>query len=332
MISVFWWRVARLSSNRPMQATSRSGAPPSSVSRSAASRGWASPGSTSARTPCARTTAAQCCALDEGTDGPWAARPAPSPRPRDACPAAARGAMAVARNGSRRAASGGSIARGRRPSGEHRGARRTLLRLRPMAPSPRARRSARPAEARRPRSKRGGQALRDTPIGSESLVAMRLWLRGAAARAAARPRERDPADPEAELCFTVKAIGVEDSAWLLELATPDQITAALDLDAAPELTRFPALSAWTGALASTERRAFMRSIEALETSCSRSTCARASRCSRSRTTTTAGRRPAARRRWRASSTTPRGTTAKTSRPSASSCTRSSKRTTGATSG
>lgn len=66
------------------------------------------------------------------------------------------------------------------------------------------------------------------------------------------PERVIPLIPEAELCFTVKAIGLADSAWVLELATPDQVTAAIDLDAwqqqEPDL---PVLSEWMGALAST---------------------------------------------------------------------------------
>ncbi|MCP5042986.1 MAG: hypothetical protein GY944_18330 [bacterium] len=36
--------------------------------------------------------------------------------------------------------------------------------------------------------------------------------------------------PEAELCFTVKAVGLVDGSWILEHATNDQLVAAADLD------------------------------------------------------------------------------------------------------
>jgi hypothetical protein len=79
------------------------------------------------------------------------------------------------------------------------------------------------------------------------------------------PERVIPLIPEAELCFTVKAIGLADSAWVLEHATPDQVTAAIDLDAwqqqEPDL---PVLSEWMGALAATERASFARSLEALD--------------------------------------------------------------------
>ena len=79
------------------------------------------------------------------------------------------------------------------------------------------------------------------------------------------PERVIPLLPEAELCFTVKAIGLADAAWVLEHATPEQVTAAIDLDAwsrfEPDL---PTLSEWIGALAATERSAFKRAIEALD--------------------------------------------------------------------
>lgn len=40
-----------------------------------------------------------------------------------------------------------------------------------------------------------------------------------------------PALPEAELCYTVKAIGLDDAGWILTCATTDQIKACIDLDA-----------------------------------------------------------------------------------------------------
>ena len=46
-----------------------------------------------------------------------------------------------------------------------------------------------------------------------------------------QPEEVIPRLPEAELCFTVKAVGLESATWILEHATPDQLVACLDLDA-----------------------------------------------------------------------------------------------------
>jgi len=56
------------------------------------------------------------------------------------------------------------------------------------------------------------------------------------------PESVIPIIPEAELCFTVKAVGIMDGSWILEYATPDQLVACVDLDAwsgiAPDLDSF----------------------------------------------------------------------------------------------
>ena len=77
------------------------------------------------------------------------------------------------------------------------------------------------------------------------------------------PETLVPAMPPAELVFTIKAIGLESATWLLELATPEQVTAALDLDAArgePETNE--ALVAELGG-ASTDSRPAGRPLAAL---------------------------------------------------------------------
>lgn len=48
---------------------------------------------------------------------------------------------------------------------------------------------------------------------------------------ARHPEQIIPRLPEAELCFTVKAVGLGDAGWILEHATPEQLVAAVDLDA-----------------------------------------------------------------------------------------------------
>ena len=71
--------------------------------------------------------------------------------------------------------------------------------------------------------------------------------------------------PEAELCFTAKAMGLESATWLLEYATPEQVTTALDLDAWSGLEPAPArLDAWLDALASTSDDALHRSLSGLD--------------------------------------------------------------------
>jgi hypothetical protein len=44
------------------------------------------------------------------------------------------------------------------------------------------------------------------------------------------PEEVIPLLPEAEFCFTAKAIGLWDAGWILEHATPAQLVASIDLD------------------------------------------------------------------------------------------------------
>ena len=74
-----------------------------------------------------------------------------------------------------------------------------------------------------------------------------------------------PALPEAELCFTAKAIGLADAGPLLEHATADQIKACIDLDAwqtqAPDPDK---LAAWLDACVEAGGDTVMRAIEALD--------------------------------------------------------------------
>jgi hypothetical protein len=74
-----------------------------------------------------------------------------------------------------------------------------------------------------------------------------------------------PLIPEAELCFTAKAIGIEDSAWLLEHATPEQVVACVDLDGwRGTAADRAAVDRWLDTLVMTTDAAFMRSIRALD--------------------------------------------------------------------
>jgi len=74
-----------------------------------------------------------------------------------------------------------------------------------------------------------------------------------------------PLIPEADLCFTVKAIGIEDAAWLLEHATPEQVVACVDLDGwRGTAADRPALDRWLDTLAMTTDSTFLRSIRALD--------------------------------------------------------------------
>ncbi|MDP7573098.1 MAG: DUF6178 family protein, partial [Myxococcota bacterium] len=71
--------------------------------------------------------------------------------------------------------------------------------------------------------------------------------------------------PEAEFCFTVKALGLESAPWILEHATPNQVAAAIDLDAWSEHALVGAkLGAWLDALAESEDEALLRSLSNID--------------------------------------------------------------------
>jgi hypothetical protein len=79
------------------------------------------------------------------------------------------------------------------------------------------------------------------------------------------PEALIPELPPAELCFTIKAIGLADAAWVLEYATPEQTVAALDLDAwrGNELDVATA-NEWLAAFARTSPEARVRALESLD--------------------------------------------------------------------
>ncbi|MDH3213532.1 MAG: DUF6178 family protein [Myxococcales bacterium] len=74
-----------------------------------------------------------------------------------------------------------------------------------------------------------------------------------------------PRIPEAELCFIVKAIGLADSSWILECATPAQIVTCVDLDVwTGTLPDRRNLDAWIDAIAETEDDACLRGVRSLD--------------------------------------------------------------------
>ena len=74
-----------------------------------------------------------------------------------------------------------------------------------------------------------------------------------------------PELPEAELCFTAKAMGLEDVGWMLEHATSHQLVTALDLDAWRGMTLEPAhLSLWMRALADAGSETLARTAAAMD--------------------------------------------------------------------
>ncbi len=79
------------------------------------------------------------------------------------------------------------------------------------------------------------------------------------------PEEVVPRLPEAELCFTLKAIGLADAAWLLELASQEQVVASLDLDVWRGDSPDPAaLEEWMAALAETQSDVRLGALRALD--------------------------------------------------------------------
>jgi hypothetical protein len=74
-----------------------------------------------------------------------------------------------------------------------------------------------------------------------------------------------PALPEAELCFTAKALGLADAGSILEHASDEQIVACLDLDAWREsLPDRAALDAWLQALGEAGPETLARAARALD--------------------------------------------------------------------
>lgn len=79
------------------------------------------------------------------------------------------------------------------------------------------------------------------------------------------PEEVIPLLPEAELCFTAKAVGLWDAGWILEHATPAQLVASIDLDGwqglAPDRE---SLRVWLAALAEAGDETLRRAARALD--------------------------------------------------------------------
>jgi hypothetical protein len=74
-----------------------------------------------------------------------------------------------------------------------------------------------------------------------------------------------PELPEAELCFTAKAIGLADAGWVLEHATDEQLVAAVDLDAWRGAAPDPAsLADWLGAFGEAGPETLVRAARAID--------------------------------------------------------------------
>jgi len=80
------------------------------------------------------------------------------------------------------------------------------------------------------------------------------------------PEEVIPLLPEAELCFTAKAVGLWDAGWILEHATPRQLVASLDLDGWRGLAPLQEnLREWLAALADASEQTLLRAAHSLDT-------------------------------------------------------------------
>jgi hypothetical protein len=79
------------------------------------------------------------------------------------------------------------------------------------------------------------------------------------------PEQVIPRIPPAELCFVAKALGLSDAGWLLEHASEEQITTAIDLDAwnalVPDRGR---LDEWLAAFANAGDETLLRAARALD--------------------------------------------------------------------
>lgn len=75
-----------------------------------------------------------------------------------------------------------------------------------------------------------------------------------------------PLLPEAELCYTLRTIGLEDASWLLALATDEQLVACFDLDAWRGLRLdHGRLDTWFAALAEADDETLARAAQAIDT-------------------------------------------------------------------
>lgn len=79
------------------------------------------------------------------------------------------------------------------------------------------------------------------------------------------PEEVIPLLPEAELCFTAKAIGLWDASWILEHATPAQLVTSIDLDGWTGLVPHREhLREWLAALTEAGEETLQRAMHALD--------------------------------------------------------------------
>jgi hypothetical protein len=111
------------------------------------------------------------------------------------------------------------------------------------------------------------RAIAELPIDAqvELVCEAPVARRAALLELLAEPERVIPLLPEAELCFTVKAVGLESASFLLEYATPEQVVACLDLDAwEGTLPDQRSLDTWIGALVEAGEEPLLRGLQALD--------------------------------------------------------------------
>ena len=92
-----------------------------------------------------------------------------------------------------------------------------------------------------------------------------LELRAAVLELTPLPEEVIPLLPDAELCFTAKAIGLWDAGWLFEHATESQLVASFDLDGWQGLQPDRAnLRNWLAAIAGVGDDTLLRTARAID--------------------------------------------------------------------
>ncbi|MDJ0867998.1 MAG: DUF6178 family protein [Myxococcota bacterium] len=80
-----------------------------------------------------------------------------------------------------------------------------------------------------------------------------------------QPEAVVPQLPEAELCFTVKAVGLHDAGWILEHASDEQLQSCVDLDAWAEQRTDPAtLGDWLESFADAGDETLLRASHAID--------------------------------------------------------------------
>lgn len=79
------------------------------------------------------------------------------------------------------------------------------------------------------------------------------------------PEQVIPLIPEAELCFIAKAVGLADASWILEHATPQQISACVDLDAWRGIVLDPrSMDSWMAAFVEAGEDTALRAVQSLD--------------------------------------------------------------------